>query len=80
VENTKTIVNAYFKRGDHNVWIVDWSNYSVGNYANNAVPNMVKVCDHYSKKFHSGFDFEPFLICAWFEALLRNFKKLLLEI
>lgn len=38
-ESIHVIVNAYLKRNDHNIIILDWSKLADGNYLLDAVPN-----------------------------------------
>ena len=42
-QSTQTIVKSYITRGDHNIMVVEWSNYSNGNYLFEAIPNAYKV-------------------------------------
>jgi Lipase len=41
--STQTLINSYIQRADHNILVVEWSNYSDGNYILNAIPNSYKV-------------------------------------
>jgi predicted alpha/beta-fold hydrolase len=43
--STQTVTEAYIQRNDHNILVVDWSQYSGGNYATEAFPNSYKVGD-----------------------------------
>lgn len=38
-ESVNVIVNAYLKRNDHNILVLDWSSLADGNYLLDAVPN-----------------------------------------
>ena len=42
-ESVQTVITAYLSRNDHNVFALDWSNYSSGSYIVQAVPNVVGV-------------------------------------
>ena len=42
-DSTQLIVDAYLWRNDHNILVLQWSKYSVGNYILQAVPNTVQV-------------------------------------
>lgn len=42
-ESVNVIVQAYLKRNDHNVLILDWSELADGNYLFDAIPNMKQV-------------------------------------
>lgn len=44
VESVHVIVDAYQKRGDHNLIVLDWTNLADGSYLLEAVPNCLKVC------------------------------------
>lgn len=37
------IADAYIKRNDHNILLLDWSELADGNYLFDAVPNIKKV-------------------------------------
>jgi hypothetical protein len=39
----RTVITAYLTRNDTNVFAVDWSNYSTGNYITEAVPHVIGV-------------------------------------
>ena len=41
--STQTVVKSYIDRGDHNIMVVEWSNYSDGNYIAKAILNAYKV-------------------------------------
>lgn len=43
--STQTVVKSYIERGDHNIMVVEWSNYSDGNYIVDAIRNAYKVGD-----------------------------------
>lgn len=45
VESVHVIVDAYQKRGDHNLIVLDWTNLADGSYLLEAVPNCLKVCN-----------------------------------
>jgi pancreatic triacylglycerol lipase len=42
-KSTQTVVDSYIERGDHNILVVEWSNYSDGSYIFRAIPNSHKV-------------------------------------
>ena len=42
-ESTETVVNAYLRRNDHNVIVLNWGPYANGSYMTHAVPNLVKI-------------------------------------
>lgn len=42
-ESIHVVVDAYIKRGDHNILILDWSALAEGNYLFDAVPNAKAV-------------------------------------
>lgn len=44
--STKTIVEAYLKRGDHNILVLDYGKYSGGNYFFDAVPYVIKASEN----------------------------------
>lgn len=48
-QSVHVIVDAYIKRGDHNILILDWSELADGNFFVDAVPNIKKVCDSSDK-------------------------------
>lgn len=48
--STQTIVESYLERGEHNVLVVDWSDYSKGNYLLEAIRNSYKVGDIIAQK------------------------------
>lgn len=62
--STQTVVKSYIERGDHNILVVEWSNYSDGNYVLNAIPNSYKVGEIIGKTLlsmkSSGFRLENF--------------------
>lgn len=43
VESVHVIVDAYQKRGDHNLIVLDWTNLADGSYLLEAVPNCLKL-------------------------------------
>jgi predicted alpha/beta-fold hydrolase len=63
-QSTQTVVKSYLARGDHNILVVEWSNYSNGNYILNAIPNSYKVGEIIGKTLLSmksiGFKLENF--------------------
>lgn len=42
-QSIHVIVDAYLKRGDHNILVLDWSELADGNFFMDAVPNMKQV-------------------------------------
>lgn len=44
-QSVHVIVDAYIKRGDHNILVLDWSELADGNFFMDAVPNIKQVCD-----------------------------------
>lgn len=42
-QSVHVIVDAYIKRGDHNILVLDWSELADGNYLIDAVPNIKQV-------------------------------------
>lgn len=48
------VVSAYLSRNDHNIFALDWSNYSSGSYVAHAVPSVIGVSLIFAL-------FEPFL-------------------
>lgn len=44
-ESIHVIVDAYLKRGDHNILLLDWSELADGNFFVDAVPNIKEVID-----------------------------------
>lgn len=48
-KSTITVVQAYIKRGDHNIIVLDWEDYCHGHYIQNAVPQVYTVSDAISK-------------------------------
>lgn len=44
-ESIRVIVDAYIKRGDHNILVLDWSQLADGNYFVDAVQNIKDVSD-----------------------------------
>lgn len=47
-QSIHVIVDAYIKRGDHNILVLDWSELADGNYLIDAVPNIKQVRDPHS--------------------------------
>lgn len=45
-ESVETVVKAFIKRQSHNILVLDWSAYVNGNYATEAVPNLIRVVKH----------------------------------
>lgn len=43
-QSVHVIVDAYLKRGDHNILVLDWSELADGNFLVDAVPNLKQVC------------------------------------
>lgn len=43
VESSHVIADAYLKRNDHNILLLDWAELADGNYLFDAVPNIKKV-------------------------------------
>lgn len=37
--STQTVAESYIARNDHNILIIEWSNYSNGSYVFDAIPN-----------------------------------------
>lgn len=64
--SAQTIVGAYIERDDHNIIVIDWSNYSGGSYIFDAIPNSYKVGEIVGKTLltmkDSGFNLENFHI------------------
>lgn len=62
--STQTVVSSYIERGDHNILVVEWSNYSGGNYLAQAIRNSYKVGEIVGKTLlemqSSGFNLERF--------------------
>ena len=55
-ESTQNVVKSYIHRNQFNILVLDWENYSGGNYVTEAVPNMFKVfLLKYPNLFHSKF-------------------------
>lgn len=50
MESVKVIADAYLRRNDHNLIILDWGELADGNYLLDAVPNSHKVCKLSIKK------------------------------
>jgi hypothetical protein len=44
-KSTQAIVEAYIRRGNHNILVLEWSEYSDGNYYFEAIPNARAVGD-----------------------------------
>lgn len=42
-ESVNAIVDAYLRRNEHNVLVIDWSQLAIGNYLIDAVPNAKQV-------------------------------------
>lgn len=42
-ESTETVIDAYLRRNDHNVIVLNWGPYANGSYMTHAVPNLVKI-------------------------------------
>lgn len=42
-QSTQMVVNSFISRDDHNILIVEWSEYSRGSYIFEAIPNSYKV-------------------------------------
>ncbi|XP_070491648.1 lipase member H-A-like [Chironomus tepperi] len=40
-DSVQTVVSAYLSRNDHNIFALDWSNYSSGSYVAHAVPSVI---------------------------------------
>lgn len=49
-ESTQMVVSSFLERNDYNILVVDWSNYSGGNYVMDAIPNAFKVGDVVGRK------------------------------
>lgn len=64
VESIHVIVDAYLKRGDHNILILDWSDLADGNYMFDCVPNMKQfapiLSDALIEMFENGLDVAKF--------------------
>ncbi|KAG5684759.1 hypothetical protein PVAND_013973 [Polypedilum vanderplanki] len=45
IESIRVISEAYLKRGDHNLILVDWAELADGNYLLDAVPNAMKLAN-----------------------------------
>jgi len=39
----QTVVEAYLTRANHQIFVLNWSHYSDGNYALNAINNLIKI-------------------------------------
>lgn len=52
-KSTQMIVSSYIERGGHNILVIEWSNYSAGNYLFEAIPNVHKVGDVVGKTLWS---------------------------
>lgn len=62
--STQMIVKSYIEREDHNILVVEWSNYNGGSYTMEAIPNMKRVGEFLGKIIlnmsNSGFDIDHF--------------------
>lgn len=62
--STQTVVRSYIERGDHNIMVIEWSNYSGGSYLFEAIPNSYKVGEILGKVLlnmkSSGFNLNTF--------------------
>lgn len=63
-KSTQTVVDSYIERGDHNILVVEWSNYSGGRYIANAIMNSYYVGEIIGKTLlkmkTEGFNLEKF--------------------
>ena len=41
--SVRTVITAYLTRNDTNIFALDWSNYSTGNYITEAIPHVIGV-------------------------------------
>lgn len=64
--STQTVVSSFIDRMDHNILVVEWSNYSDGNYIFESIPNAHRVGDLVGKALvnmrDQGFDLEKFYL------------------
>lgn len=64
--STQTVVSSFIDRRDHNILVVEWSNYSDGNYIFEAIPNAHRIGDLVGKALlnmrDQGFDLEKFYL------------------
>lgn len=62
--SVQTIVASYLKRDDHNIVVIEWSEYNSGRYSLEAVPNSYKVGEIIGKTLLNmkglGFSLEKF--------------------
>lgn len=47
-KSVQTVINAYQKRNDTNIFVLNWQNYSSGNYVTDAIPHAIGVSLHKS--------------------------------
>lgn len=68
--STQTVLAAYIYRGGYNLLVVEWSNYSGGNYYFDAIPNARAVGDITGKKLWSmksdGLDLDSVTLVGYF--------------
>lgn len=44
-ESSQAIVKSYIERNDHNILVIEWSKYNIGNYIFEAIPQMKVVSE-----------------------------------
>jgi hypothetical protein len=42
-KSVQTVISAYQKRNDTNIFVLNWQNYSSGNYITDAIPHAIGV-------------------------------------
>lgn len=62
--STRTVVESYIERGDHNVLVLEWVDYNTGDYSTEAIPITYKIGEIVGKSLFSmrstGFNLETF--------------------
>jgi len=66
--SARLLANAYIARGDHNILILDWTIYAVGDFFSAAIPNSSRVADTMARTFINmkteGFKVETFHVVS----------------
>lgn len=53
--SVRTVITAYLTRNDTNIFALDWSNYSTGNYITEAIPHVIGVSHFFGLLSHECF-------------------------
>lgn len=62
--STRTVVESYIERGDHNILVLEWDDYNTGDYKTESIPIAYKIGEFVGKTLYNmksaGFNVDSF--------------------